>query len=402
MLVVLTVLWGVNWPVMKAGVHDFAPITFRTLCRVGGIVLLAVVARAQGHSLRVRREHWRELVLLALTNVVIWYVLAIWDVKLPSSGRAARLGYTMPVWTALFGWWLYRGRLDARTGFGVLAAFAAAALLLGSELATLTGRPLGTLFMLGAAAPWGLGTQLMGRRRLPGAVVVLTFWMLLMALVVSGVIAWATEREMWVRWPDTIARWVIAYNVFLVFGVSQLLWFQLASILPPVAVALHHATGAVGRAHPGERGRAGAAGAEDAVARWNDPPGDEPACVHAAAGGAGAQTAAAAASSDGKKIRRNYFQNYSHSQDLVRGSGGEQGLAGLGSRRATAFGLGVEGQVLGRHAAQPAVTPGLEPFVSVVGHLNAIHALAGTTRRSPLQPTWPWRVAFRQSSHQNE
>jgi drug/metabolite transporter (DMT)-like permease len=155
MLVVLTVLWGVNWPVMKAGVHDFAPITFRTLCRVGGIVLLAVVARAQGHSLRVRREHWRELVLLALTNVVIWYVLAIWGVKLPSSGRAARLGYTMPVWTALFGWWLYRGRLDARTGFGVLAAFAAGALLLGSELATLTGRPLGTLIMLGAAAAWG-------------------------------------------------------------------------------------------------------------------------------------------------------------------------------------------------------------------------------------------------------
>jgi drug/metabolite transporter (DMT)-like permease len=176
--------------------------------------------------------------VLALTNVVIWYVLAIWGVKLLSSGRAAILGYTMPVWTALFGWWLYRDRLDARTGFGVLAAFAAVALLLGSELATLTGRPLGTLFMLGAAAAWGLGTQLMRRRRLPGAVVVLTFWMLLMALVVSGAIAWATERAMWVRWPDTIEWWAIAYNVFLVFGVSQLLWFRLASILPPVASSL--------------------------------------------------------------------------------------------------------------------------------------------------------------------
>jgi drug/metabolite transporter (DMT)-like permease len=110
--------------------------------------------------------------------------------------------------------------------------------VLGSELATLTGCPLGTLFMLGAAAAWGLGTQLMRRRGLPGAVVVLTFWMLLMALVVSGAIAWATERAMWVRWPDTIEWSAIAHTVFLVFGVSQLLWFRLASILPPVASSL--------------------------------------------------------------------------------------------------------------------------------------------------------------------
>ena len=238
LLVALTVLWGVNWPVMKAGVRDFAPITFRVLCMAGGVVLLAMVARAQGHSLRVRRAHWPELVLLGLTNVVIWYVLAIWGVKLLSSGRAAILGYTMPVWTALFGWLLYRDRLDLRTGLGVLAAFGAVALLLGSELATLTGRPLGTLFMLGAAAAWGLGTQLMRRRRLTEPLVVLTFWMMLMALVVSSAIAWLTEREMWVRWPDTVEGWAIVYNVFMEFGVSQLLWFRLATLLPPVASSL--------------------------------------------------------------------------------------------------------------------------------------------------------------------
>jgi len=238
MPVALTVLWGVNWPVMKAGVRDFAPITFRVLCMAGGVVLLAMVARAQGHSLRVRRAHWPELVLLGLTNVVIWYVLAIWGVKLLSSGRAAILGYTMPVWTALFGWLLYRDRLDLRSGLGVLAAFGAVALLLGSELATLTGRPLGTLFMLGAAAAWGLGTQLMRRRRLTEPLVVLTFWMMLMALVVSSAIAWLTEREMWVRWPDTVEGWAIVYNVFMVFGVSQLLWFRLATLLPPVASSL--------------------------------------------------------------------------------------------------------------------------------------------------------------------
>ncbi|HEY8708032.1 MAG TPA: EamA family transporter, partial [Burkholderiaceae bacterium] len=30
-LVVLTVVWGVNWPVMKLGVTGYPPLTFRTL-----------------------------------------------------------------------------------------------------------------------------------------------------------------------------------------------------------------------------------------------------------------------------------------------------------------------------------------------------------------------------------
>lgn len=238
LLVVLTVLWGLNWPVMKAGVRDFAPLSFRTLCMAGGVVLLAAIARAQGHSLRVRREHWRELALLGLTNMVIWYVLSIWGVKLLSSGRAAILGYTMPVWTALIGWLFYRDRLDARMGLGVLAACVAIGLLLASELATLGGRPAGALLMLGAAFAWAIGTQWMRRRRLPGSVVVLTFWMMLMALATCSAISWTFERHLWVRWPDTVEWGAILYNVFLVFGVSQLLWFRLATILPPVASSL--------------------------------------------------------------------------------------------------------------------------------------------------------------------
>ena len=238
LLVVLTVLWGVNWPVMKAGVRDFAPLTFRTLCMAGGVVLLAAMARAQGHSLRVARRHWRELVLLALTNMIVWYVLSIWGVKLLSSGRAAILGYTMPVWTALFGWAIYGDRLDARRAAGVLAACAAIVLLLAGEIGTLAGRPAGTLLMLGAAAAWGLGTQWMRRRVLPGSIVVLTFWMMVMALVVCSAISWAVERDQWVRAPDAIEWGAILYNVFLVFGVSQLLWFRLATILPPVASSL--------------------------------------------------------------------------------------------------------------------------------------------------------------------
>ena len=238
LLGLLTLLWGVNWPIMKAGVQDFAPLTFRTLCMGGGIVLLAAMARAQGLSLRVERRHWRELALLGLANMVVWYVLSIWAVKLLSSGRAAILGYTMPVWSALIGLLFYRDRLDARTGLGVLAACAAIGLLLAGELGTLAGRPAGTLLMLGAAIAWAFGTQWMRRRTVPGSIVVLSFWMMVMAFACCSAIAWTAERDQWVRAPNAIEWGAILFNVFGVFGGAQLLWFRLATILPPVASGL--------------------------------------------------------------------------------------------------------------------------------------------------------------------
>jgi drug/metabolite transporter (DMT)-like permease len=238
LLVILTLLWGFNWPVMKIGVRDFAPLSFRTLCMVGGVAMLFVMARVQGDSLKVGREHWPELVWLALTNMIIWYVLSIYGVKLLSSGRAAILGYTMPVWTALIGWLVYRDRLDLRMGAGVLAAVAAIALLLGEELTRLAGRPTGTLCMLSAAFVWAIGTQMMRRRKLPGSVLVLTFWMMVMSLIVCSLVAWLLERDQWVRPPNLMEWGAILYNAVLVFGVSQLLWFRLATLLPPVASSL--------------------------------------------------------------------------------------------------------------------------------------------------------------------
>jgi drug/metabolite transporter (DMT)-like permease len=238
LLVLLTLAWGLNWPVMKAGVRDFPPLTFRAMAMVGGMLLLVAVARMQGHSLRVERRHWPELLLLGLTNMIVWYVLAIYGVKLLSSGRAAILGYTMPVWTAVIGWAYYRDRLEPRISVGVLAACGAIGLLLFHEFSTLTGRPIGTLFMLGAAIAWAMGTHLMRRRRMPGSLVVLAAWMMVMAVVVCVPLAWLLEREQWVRPPNAVEWGAILYNVIIVFGLAQLLWFRLASILTPVASGL--------------------------------------------------------------------------------------------------------------------------------------------------------------------
>ncbi|MCD6734189.1 MAG: DMT family transporter, partial [Burkholderiaceae bacterium] len=238
LLALLTLSWGVNWPIMKVGVNELAPMSFRALTMVGGLPALALIARVGGVSLRVPREERGELLVLALTNMVLWIVLSIYALKLLSSGRAAILAYTMPVWTALIGIAVYGEHPSKQLWIGVGAAALGVLLLLGGEIGAIAGRPLGMLLMLTAAAIWGLGTHLMRRRRLRAHILAITFWSVAIGLVVCGGLALVFERDSWTRAPGAAGWGAIAYNAVVVFGFAQLVWFRLVTILPPVASGL--------------------------------------------------------------------------------------------------------------------------------------------------------------------
>jgi drug/metabolite transporter (DMT)-like permease len=238
LLCMLTLIWGLNWPVMKIGVADFPAFTFRTVTMAGGLLVFAVVARVQGHSLRVERAHWREVVKLSTTNMAVWYALSIVGIKLLASGRAAILGYTLPVWVALIGFLMYGERQGPRLALALVAAAVGVGLLLAHELQAIAGSPVGTLCMLAAAAVWALGTHQLRRRRQRTPLVVLSFWMMAGAMAVCALLSLVFERHQWLRWPNPAEWGSILFNVFLAYGVAQLLWFRLASALPPVVSAL--------------------------------------------------------------------------------------------------------------------------------------------------------------------
>ncbi|MCA3175558.1 MAG: EamA family transporter, partial [Burkholderiales bacterium] len=44
LLAALTFFWGINWPIMKYGVLEFPPLTFRFISMVGGLFCLGLVA----------------------------------------------------------------------------------------------------------------------------------------------------------------------------------------------------------------------------------------------------------------------------------------------------------------------------------------------------------------------
>ena len=237
LLVLLTLVWGVNWPIMKAGVTGFAPLTFRLWCLWLGVPVLALVLWQQKLPFKVERAHWPEVLKLAFFNMVLWHSLIIVAVQSLSSGRAAILGYTMPIFSAVLGATLFSDRLPPRAWLGVAAAAGGVVLLLWHELANLGGRPVGVLLALGAAAAWAMGTQLLRRTKMPAHTLTLAFWMSVITSVSLTVLAWLFEREQWHAMPaHTLAA--VIYNAVMVIGFAHSVWFYLARSLPPIASTL--------------------------------------------------------------------------------------------------------------------------------------------------------------------
>lgn len=237
LLVLLTLIWGLNWPVMKAGVQHLPPLYFRTLCIAGGVAALYLYIRASGQSLAVARAHWPMVLKLAIPNVIAWHVLLIYGLTMLPAGRSAILAYTMPVWAVIFGLLVFREPVPRLHLLGVAAALAGALLLLSSEFVVLSGRPLGTLLVLAAAASWGYGTHLLRRHLKEVPITVLSFWMLACSLVVLGPASVIVEWSRW-RMPTALEWGAIVYNMLLAIAFAQVVWSTLARTLPPTASAL--------------------------------------------------------------------------------------------------------------------------------------------------------------------
>lgn len=236
-LVLLTLVWGLNWPIMKLGVTDYPPLSFRALSIWLGIPVLALGLVVLKVPFRVPRQHWLALLWLAATNMFVWHVCIILAVKTLSSGRAAILGYTMPIFSAVIGALVFSAVLTRRGWLGVGAAAVGVALLLWHEVTGLAGKPAGVALALVAAATWALGTQLLRRTRIDIPTLTISFWMTVMTAVVISVLSVIFEQPQW-KAPSNATWWAIGYNAVLIFGYAHAAWFYLARGLPPVASTL--------------------------------------------------------------------------------------------------------------------------------------------------------------------
>lgn len=237
LVAVLALTWGCNWPVIKVGVTELAPLTFRAATLPFAALGLLWIAKLSGESVRLPRPWWRRVTVLSLLNISAWSVLIVFGVQQMPAGRSAIIAYTLPIWSVLFSLWLLHEPLSGRKIAGLVLGAAGMAVLLGEEALNVQRAPIGTLMILGAAIAWGLGTVLLRRWAPPLPHVALTGWMMLL-----GWIPLAVTAPLLDPWFGSLAgmsgtAWfALLYNIFISGAIANWAWFSLARTLP-VAVS---------------------------------------------------------------------------------------------------------------------------------------------------------------------
>lgn len=236
-LLALTLMWGVNWPMMKLSLRELTPMYFRAVTMTCGALWLYTFYRLKGLRMLPQGREWRSVITLGLPNMLGWHTASILGVKELASGRAAILGFTMPIWTVLIGVLFLGEKLTRRVALAALAVAVAIALLTANEFTALAGRPLGIVWMELAAVLWAVGTLMMRRAVLTLPVETLTVWMMILASVCLWGIALISEP--WPAWQFSGLMWAsLAYGAFINYGFAQVIWSGLARNLPPATSAM--------------------------------------------------------------------------------------------------------------------------------------------------------------------
>src|SRR5438132_13387226 len=97
----LALLWGCNWPVLKVGVTELAPLTFRAASLPFAGIGLLILAKLGGDSIAIPRALWPKVAALAIFNIGAWNGLIVFGVQQMPDGRSAILVVTLPVWSGL-------------------------------------------------------------------------------------------------------------------------------------------------------------------------------------------------------------------------------------------------------------------------------------------------------------
>jgi len=101
-LILLCLIWGYNWVVMKNALHFSGPYDFAALRTILGALCLFIVMLILKKPFKI--QEIPRLIVLGLLQTAGFTGLLVWALVEGGAGKTAVLTYTMPFWTMLLAW----------------------------------------------------------------------------------------------------------------------------------------------------------------------------------------------------------------------------------------------------------------------------------------------------------
>jgi drug/metabolite transporter (DMT)-like permease len=231
LLVILTFVWGTNWPLFPLAVQEVSVWTFRSVSTAAAGLVLLAIARARGQSLAIPSRHFPAILIATFFYLVIWNVASTYAAVLLPSGQAAILGFTMPLWSALISWAVLGEALTRRLMVAIALGGASVTMLMVPNLGEFAGAPAGLALGLASGVGWAIGTLILKRSGVAIPATVLTGWQLLLAAVPITGVALAVGDHAWFM-PSWQSIAVIAYITLVPVSIGNLAWFSIVGLLP--------------------------------------------------------------------------------------------------------------------------------------------------------------------------
>jgi len=227
-LIVLPLVWGYNWVVMKRAMDYIGPFEFAAWRFLLGAVVLFGILAAMKRPLKVRALG--PVVLAGLFNYAANMGLVLWALRGGPAGRSALLNYAMPMWVVLMAWPLLKERPSRPQWIALGLAATGITLLFVAK--GLQGHQGPAVLALASGLCWAIGTvlskRLLTREQLDPMVV--TAWQMLfggLALAVAAFFA-----------PGRPTQWTAPYFIFAfiweVLPATALGWFLWTVLLKRV------------------------------------------------------------------------------------------------------------------------------------------------------------------------
>ena len=133
--ILLCLIWGSTWMFIKVGLRDLPPLSFAGIRFVIAAILLGIVAGIRRSRLPSGRREWGLLAWTGLLSFSINYGLLFWGEQYVSSGLAALLQATIPLFGLVFATRkLPQERMTSTKLAGVLVGLTGVAIIFSNQL----------------------------------------------------------------------------------------------------------------------------------------------------------------------------------------------------------------------------------------------------------------------------
>jgi len=237
-VLLLGVLWGVNWPVVKVILTEVPPLTIRAIAFPAAAILLAIVVKTRRAPLLPAR---RDILPIAITGAFIIFgfnVLATFGQTLTEASKAAIIAYTMPAITGVLAALFIGEAFTQRSVLALVIGMGGLGVLASEDLAALIADPRGAGIMVAAALSWSVGNVLLKARQWSVPPLSLTVWFFAVSTLICWPLVLWFEPPSQTPWPSPMICFAMIYHVCGPMVICYAIWTTMVDRLPATVAAI--------------------------------------------------------------------------------------------------------------------------------------------------------------------